>query len=94
MRMYRKGDTAIVFLPSELTLYPNPASNTLTVQAPNFAEDIQVLDFAGRRVYRWYIESRNENSTILNIADIPAGNYILRIQTKDGKSHIGRFAKK
>lgn len=94
MRLYKKGDTTILFQPSALTLFPNPASNTLTVQAPNPAEDIQVFDLAGHRVYRWYIESRTEGTTILNIADIPTGNYILRIQTKDGKSHIGRFAKK
>ena len=94
MRMYRKGDTAILFQPSVLTLFPNPTSNTLTVQAPNPPEDIQIFDIAGHRVYRWYIESRTEKSTILNIADIPTGNYILRVQTKDGKSHIGRFAKK
>ncbi len=94
MRRYRKGDTTILFQPSALTLFPNPASNTLTVQAPNPAEDIQVFNLAGHRVYRWYIESRTEGTTILNIADIPTGNYILRIQTKDGKSHIGRFAKK
>lgn len=94
MRLYKKGDTTILFQPSALTLFPNPASNTLTVQAPNPAEDIQIFDIAGHRVYRWYIESRTEKSTILNIADIPTGNYILRVQTKDGKSHIGRFAKK
>lgn len=94
MRMYRKGDTSILFQPSALTLFPNPTSNTLTVQAPNPAEDIQIFDLAGHRVYRWYIESRTDSSTTLNIADIPTGNYILRIQTKDGKSHIGRFAKK
>lgn len=94
MRMYKKGDTAILFQPSALTLFPNPTSNTLTVQAPNPAEDIQIFDLAGHRVYRWYIESRTDSSTTLNIADIPTGNYILRIQTKDGKSHIGRFAKK
>ena len=94
MRMYRKGDTAILFQPSVLTLFPNPTSNTLTVQAPNPTEDIQIFDIAGHRVYRWYIESRTEKSTILNIADIPTGNYILRVQTKDGKSHIGRFSKK
>lgn len=94
MRMYKKGDTAILFQPSVLTLFPNPTSNTLTVQAPNPTEDIQIFDIAGHRVYRWYIESRTEKSTVLNIADIPTGNYILRVQTKDGKSHIGRFAKK
>lgn len=94
MRMYRKGDTSIIFQPSALTLFPNPTSNTLTVQAPNPTEDIQIFDIAGHRVYRWYIESRTEKSTILNIADIPTGNYILRVQTKDGKSHIGRFSKK
>ncbi len=94
MRMYKKGDTAILFQPSVLTLFPNPTSNTLTVQAPNPTEDIQVFDIAGHRVYRWYIESRTDSSTTLNIADIPTGNYILRVQTKDGKSHIGRFAKK
>lgn len=94
MRMYKKGDTAILFQPSVLTLFPNPTSNTLTVQAPNPTEDIHIFDIAGHRVYRWYIESRTEKSTVLNIADIPTGNYILRVQTKDGKSHIGRFAKK
>ncbi len=94
MRLYRKGDTTILFQQSELTLFPNPATGTITIQTTNLTDNIQLFDIAGHSVYRWYVESRTDNSTTLNIANIPTGNYILRIQTSDGKTHIGRFAKK
>lgn len=94
MRLYRKGDTTILFQQSELTLFPNPATGTITIQTTNITDNVQLFDIAGHSVYRWYVESRTDNSTTLNIANIPTGNYILRIQTSDGKTHIGRFAKK
>ena len=93
MRMFKSGDTTYLIQPSPLTLFPNPTQNTLTVQSPDAQSDIQIFDHAGRAVYRWYIESRTDNETILNISDIPAGTYILRVVTKDGKTHIGRFVK-
>jgi len=93
LRMFRSGDTTYIVRPSLLTLFPNPAQNTLTVHSPDTPKDVQVFDLTGRSIYRWYIESHSDNETTLNIRDLQKGTYILRMVTEDGKTHMGRFVK-
>ena len=94
MRMLKSGDTSFVFRPSALMLFPNPSTQTLTVQTYGDINDLQIFDQSGRPVFRWFVESRSNTEITLNIGDIPVGTYILRIIDKDRKMHIGRFVKK
>ena len=94
MRMLKSGDTSFVFRPSALMLFPNPSTQTLTVQTSGDINDIQLFDQSGRPVFRWFVESRSNTEITLNIGDIPVGTYILRIIDKDRKMHIGRIVKK
>ena len=92
-RILQRGDTTILVQPSRLRLHPNPASHTLTVTTPEEVRDIQVYDLSGRAVFRWFVASRTETESVLDVGDIPAGSYILHVTTADGKTHIGRFVK-
>ena len=94
LRMLKSGDTSFVFRPSALTMFPNPSTQTVTLQTSGDINDIQIFDQSGRPVFRWYIESRSNTEITLNIGDIPVGTYILRIIDKDRKMHIGRIVKK
>ena len=94
MRMLKSGDTSFVFRPSALMLFPNPSTQTLTVQTSGDINDLQIFDQSGRPVFRWFVESHSNTEITLNIGDIPVGTYILRIIDKDRKMHIGRFVKK
>ena len=92
-RLYRSGDKVFAVRPSDITLFPNPAEHTITVQTPDEVKAIQIFDLSGRPVYRWYIASRTEESLTIDIADIPSGTYILQLTTANGQTHAGRFVK-
>jgi hypothetical protein len=63
----------------QIQLYPNPAQNTLHLQTNNSSEiqSIALYSLMGK-----YIQSFESNN--MNIEHLQAGNYILRVQFKDG----------
>lgn len=79
--------------PSHVKLYPNPTLGQLTIEGVSAIRDIQMFDSKGSSVFRWYIESRQEERLVLNVSAIRQGTYIVRILTKDNKVLIGRFIK-
>jgi len=64
----------------QLTLYPNPAHQTFSIRAPVAINSIRLYDIAGKlvRVYN-HIEGNNK----LSLAGVPAGVYLVKIQTQD-----------
>lgn len=87
-------------LPFTATLYPNPATTTLTVETDSPIREITVYDLTGRAVA---VETRcttslraNNYSPLrrdLNVASLPAGIYLLNIVTDRGVQ-TSRFVKK
>ncbi|MFZ4521318.1 MAG: C10 family peptidase [Bacteroidales bacterium] len=57
------------------SVYPNPATDWLTVQSP-FPREFQIADFAGMTVKTGILEGV---ATVISIRELPAGIYILRI---------------
>ncbi len=74
---------------TELQLYPNPATHQLTVdlKGANVAQAV-IYNAAGLKVKSIANDVRN-----IDIADLPAGNYIIQILTKDKKSFSKPFVK-
>ena len=74
-------------LASRFELYPNPASGTevvLEVTGPAVqAQAVQLLDATGRQLQQLALDF-NQNQAVINIAGLPAGLYILAIQTAEG----------
>ena len=60
----------------ELALYPNPTSDFLQVDLPatNNPVQLQLRDLLGKTVKTWEM---SESSAVLNIQDLPKGNYVL-----------------
>lgn len=92
-RVYMKGDTAVVFRPSELRMHPNPTTGELTVSTSDDIVDMGVYDLTGKRVFRWFVVSKKDDSTVLDISALQSGVYILRFVTRGGKNLVGRFVK-
>lgn len=92
-RVYMKGDTAVVFRTSELRMHPNPTTGELTVSTSDDIVDMGVYDLTGKRVFRWFVASKNNDSTVLDISALQSGVYILRFVTRGGKNLVGRFVK-
>ncbi len=70
-----------------LSVYPNPFDQTLTVEyeAVNSSDgSIEVFDLMGKKVYHQNVSlSQGLNKTSLTMNDLPAGTYLLRLNTAD-----------
>lgn len=73
-------------------MYPNPASDVLTVQLPTGTEkaEVSVFDYTGRLVSSKTISS---NDSTLDVQNISKGIYIIRVAT-NSKIGVQRFIKK
>ncbi|MEI6347683.1 MAG: DUF4465 domain-containing protein [Bacteroidota bacterium] len=61
-----------------INIYPNPTSENLNIEMKeNTVKNIEIIDLAGRTVYKTNVS--NSNSKI-NISDLSSGMYYIRIQ--------------
>jgi len=63
-------------LPTELTVYPNPAHNELQVQLANPVETMELFDAMGKRVLT--IPTNNQRSLKVDVRSLAAGAYTLK----------------
>ena len=72
-------------------IYPNPFKNEIIIKSEReVIEEIEVLDMAGKMVFRQEkIHSRIINQRL----NLPAGVYLLRIKTKDGNNYSTNIAR-
>ncbi|QDK82799.1 T9SS type A sorting domain-containing protein [Spirosoma sp. KCTC 42546] len=68
-----------------LSIYPNPAGNTLTVELPGTEtiEQLSLQTLTGATVARPTIRTRQRTAT-LEVGSLPKGLYLLQIQTPSG----------
>lgn len=64
---------------SSISVYPNPASDYLTIKSAENIVAVQVLDMLGKVVISDSEEKRNNIQ--LNVEDLPAGFYFVKINT-------------
>ena len=76
---------------SQLSIYPNPANDKITVNSNHIAS-IQVVNNLGRVVISLFL--KDATNPTLSVGSLPAGNYHLRVQTIDGKNSVTGFIKK
>lgn len=81
---------------SELVLYPNPASEQITIQLPNdgsSSEKMQVEIFDVYGVTHLILQDQQPGSVYkLSIGTLPEGIYTVAVKS-GGKSYCSRFAK-
>jgi len=69
---------------TKITLYPNPSSEAIWVNAPNqILRSIRVMDMTGRSLSELQC---NDNNVEVNISELPIGQYILEAQGNQGIS--------
>jgi hypothetical protein len=80
------GPTSIAdvdFLSRKLSVYPNPATDQVTIMLDGIAiQSVEVLDMLGRRVLLQEYKA-GTNKTMTDLSNVSKGTYILRINTKD-----------
>lgn len=77
----------------QLAVFPNPATTSLTLTGLGASPTtIAVYDPQGRLVRRLQVTQPSE-ATVLNVADLPAGLYIIRATGSSGAAQTQRFVK-
>jgi len=66
---------------SEVSIYPNPATDLLNVISENSIKRITILNFIGQTMFDSEI---NNNNTVINTSNYQSGVYIIRIETEKG----------
>ena len=79
-----------------LSVYPNPADDVLFVELRGGAgiANIGLYDLQGRAVGTRFIASATGASATVNMRDIPAGVYVLRVTDMDGKEYHQKIVRK
>ncbi len=72
---------------SNISVFPNPANNQITITAENLVGGIRIADISGRIVHTSF--NLSAGSTTIDISKLPAGVYVL--QTENGS--VSRFVK-
>ena len=67
----------------EVSIFPNPAVDHVTVRSPEKMSRIQVFDYAGRLVQD--LQNLQLEAYQLSVADLTPGTYQLKIGTRDGR---------
>jgi len=89
--LYRAPTTMAntTFNTSNVNLYPNPASTTLTIDAKNSIESIAIYNILGQEVIT---KTPMSNSTTMDVSNLESGLYFVN-STIDGKSSTTKFIK-
>ncbi len=70
-----------------ISIYPNPTSDILNIKTDSKINAVSVVDMTGRKV------DVKLNDTQVDVRSLPAGTYLINIETKDGIS-TKKFIKK
>lgn len=76
-----------------MTLYPNPATQILTLADLDSVKTIHIFDYRGVEVKCWKVVGKTENEIKINVVQLPTGTYIIRADKRQGKSFVGKFVK-
>jgi hypothetical protein len=87
------SSTLSPFVHKPLELYPNPASQSITVQIPDdLAEtrlSVRITDLLGREI----LQRACNNGESLDLAQLPNGMFLLSATSASGKVFFGKFRK-
>ena len=73
----------------EILIYPNPASNTIRINSGFTSADI--FNITGQKIMTISYPGRSKE---INISDLPAGSYLLRVKTNDNRYKVLKFIKR
>ena len=61
---------------NDVVVYPNPAAKQLTISATNNITDVAICNLMGQVVYE---QEYNARKVVVNVAELPRGMYLLKI---------------
>tara|TARA_B100000508_G_scaffold55003_2_gene42619 strand:- start:21665 stop:23053 length:1389 start_codon:yes stop_codon:yes gene_type:complete len=76
----------------ELSLYPNPVINSMTIQSSEIIRNIEVYDISGKRVFS--SDSYHNKQIELDATPWRKGMYLVRLKTIVGEEQVLKFMKR
>ncbi|MCB0525926.1 MAG: T9SS type A sorting domain-containing protein [Saprospiraceae bacterium] len=85
------GTLSPLQIPGHLEIYPNPASQYISLKTPKDSPPIQIkiLDVLGREVLQEDISNEEQ----ISVQSLPNGIYTVLASTLDGKEYVGKVQK-
>jgi hypothetical protein len=83
----REASQALSVISPELTLFPNPNKGIFNLRIGNYngqSAEAEIFDLNGKRIHQLGIHSEE---TTIQLHDVPAGVYVLRIRLEDQVYH-------
>ena len=71
-----------------VTIYPNPTSEMIYIDARIPVKQVQLISMTGKIVRKYHSNSQ------ININDLPNGIYMLKVQLENGKTEVKKVLKK
>ena len=78
---------------NNLILYPNPATQELTISGIDEIADIHIYDNRGSEIYCWKFVGYSDRALKINVVQLPVGTYVIRAKQRNGKRLVGKFVK-
>ena len=76
---------------SNVAVYPNPNSGVFFVEAASGELEVTILDLHGREVYRYANNAFSGDKMVIDLHELPASSYVIRITT-NGESTQQKLA--
>jgi len=70
-----------------LDIYPNPTQGEFSIDLPDLAGILSIVDVNGRTVYRSQVNGARKS---FDISNEPAGLYTVTFETTDGTNHLSK----
>ena len=77
------GEVNIENISENINIYPNPASNFVTIQSDNHINKVVFFNYTGQYILQ---ENINSNKAEIDLSNMQSGIYFLKIDTKNGIS--------
>jgi hypothetical protein len=88
-------ESAVCSQRSAVSIYPNPASTTITISLPSAIPvnhaNLSIYDVNARQIVSQRI---TESATVLDIGLLPIGMYFVQVLFDDNKVLVGKFVRK
>ena len=78
---------------NNLILYPNPATQELTISGIDEIANIHIYDNRGSEIYCWNFVGYSGRVLKINVVQLPVGTYIISAIQRNGKRFVGKFVK-
>ena len=78
---------AVISNEAKLNIYPNPSTSSLTISSPNKIAQITITNLLGQVTYT---HEYNTEKVQIDVADLPKGMYLLRINGSEVRKFVKR----